>query len=62
MVGGYYGQNSYATSYPNNGDLYLETVYAVDDNGKFGDVIENSNGLLICKDKYTYIETFNVPQ
>jgi len=62
LIGGYYGINSYATSFPNQGDLYLEAVYKVDENGNFKNPIEDSNGLLITKDQYEYIEIFNVPE
>ena len=34
MLGGYYGFQSYATSFPTEGDIYLETVYEVDEDGK----------------------------
>ena len=61
MVGGFFGGDSYATSYPCEGDLYLQSVYKVNDEGKFCDPIAGSRGLLIRKDQYTYIETFDVP-
>lgn len=62
LVGGYYGANSYATSFPTEGDIYLEAVYAVDKNGKFGQPIKETKGLLIRKDQYVYLETFHVPK
>ena len=61
MVGGYFGDDSYATSYPCEGDIYIQTVYKVDEDGRFGETISGSRGLLIRKDQYTYIETFDVP-
>jgi len=61
MVGGYYGPNSYATSFPNEGDIFLEAVFQVDDKGEFGDKIEETGGILIKKSDYTFIEFFNVP-
>lgn len=33
LIGGFYGLNSYATSFPNNGDIYLEVVYEVNEDG-----------------------------
>jgi hypothetical protein len=36
LIGGFWGVNSYAGSFPNDGDIYLEAVYRVDANGKFG--------------------------
>lgn len=61
LLGGYWGGNSYAGSYPNDGDIYLEAVYKVDAAGQFGDPIPNTRGVLLRKDQYTYIELFAVP-
>lgn len=61
MVGGFFGEGSYATSYPDEGDLYLKAVYSIKDNGEFGEPIQDTSGLLIRKDQYSYIELFNVP-
>ena len=62
MVGGFLGEGSYATSFPNDGDLYLKAVYSINENGEFGKPIEDTKGLLIRKDQYSYIELFNVPK
>ncbi|MBF0273925.1 MAG: hypothetical protein HQK84_01700 [Nitrospinae bacterium] len=53
---GYFGGDSYATSYPNEGSIYLEKVYTIDNDGL--KLIENSNGVLIAKDQYTSIEFY----
>ncbi len=58
MLGGYYGFRSYATSFPTEGDIYLETVYEVDEAGTFKEPIEDSNGAIIRKDQYELIEFF----
>lgn len=60
LIGGYYGLNSYATSFPNQGDVYLEVVYKVKEDGTFEEAIEDSYGLLLTKDQYQYIEIFSV--
>jgi hypothetical protein len=62
MIGGYFGENSYATSFPNEGDVYLETVYRIQDDGTFGEPIDLSRGLLIRRDEYTHIEIFGIPK
>ena len=62
LVGGYWGPGSYASSYPEHGDLYLSSVYKVDETGRFGDPIPDTNGLLVRRDGYRYIELFSVPQ
>jgi len=56
---GYFGETSYATSYPNDGSIYIERVYIKDENGALV-IVENSNGILIAKDQYTTIEFYNI--
>jgi uncharacterized protein DUF6338 len=62
LLGGYWGGNSYAGSFPNDGDIYLEAVYAVDEIGRFSDAILNSRGVLLRKEQYSYLELFSVPR
>lgn len=61
LLGGYWGGNSYAGSFPNDGDIYLEAVYNIDEVGKFGQPIPDTRGVLLRKDQYAYIELFGVP-
>ena len=61
-LGGYYGFQSYASSFPTEGDIYLEAVYRVDEDGKFGEPIEGSGGAIIRKDQYDLIEFFTPSQ
>ncbi len=61
LIGGYYGRNSYATSFPHNGEIYLETIYKVNDDGTFGDVIASTDGAIFRRDEYYYLELFKVP-
>lgn len=61
LLGGYWGGSSYSGSFPNDGDIYLEAVYSIDESGQFGDPIPNSRGVLLRKEQYSYIELFSVP-
>lgn len=61
-IGGYYGPNSFATSFPRQGDIYLESVAQVNDDGKFQGWVKNSAGVMIRKEDYDIIEFFNPPQ
>lgn len=61
LIGGYFGANSYATSFPNQGDLYLEAVYEVAEDGTFGEPIEDTDGMIITSDDYHYVELFSLP-
>lgn len=58
MIGGYYGQNSYASTSPDEQSVYLEKVYKIKPDGTFGEQIQDSFGLVISKDDYKYIEFF----
>lgn len=60
--GGYFGPRSYATSFPTEGDIYLETVYKVDEEGNFTEPVEDTDGAIIRKDQYDLIEFFKVPE
>lgn len=60
-IGGYFGENSYATSFPREGDIYLEKVVKVDESGKFLEIVKDSKGLLIKKEEYELIEIFEDP-
>lgn len=61
LLGGYWGRNSYAGSFPNDGDIYIEGVYAIDSAGAFGPPIPNTRGVLLRKEQYSYLELFDVP-
>ncbi len=61
-LGGYYGFKSYTTSFPTEGDIYLETVYHVDKDGKFKEAIHRSDGAIIRKDQYDLIEFFKLQE
>ena len=60
--GGYFGPRSYATSFPTEGDIYLETVYKVDEEGNFTEPVDETAGAIIRKDQYDLIEFFKVPE
>jgi hypothetical protein len=58
-VCGYFGSNSYASSFPNNGELYIEKLFKYENN-KIGDIIEYSKGVIIQKDSYELIEFIDI--
>lgn len=58
MIGGFYGNNSYSTSFPRHGDIYLEKVIKINEQGNFEKIVEDSDGLLISQNAYDYIELF----
>lgn len=58
-VGGYFGPRSFASSYPNPEDLYLEVVVPLDDDGNFaGSSDEHSAGVWIAGSEIRALELF----
>jgi hypothetical protein len=60
MVGGLYSGNSFASSYPEKEDLYLEELWIVDEKGVFQEKVENTNGLLVNFEEIKLIEFFKL--
>jgi hypothetical protein len=55
-IAGYYGENSYSSSFPEKHQLYLEYCYAVDEEGRIGDAIPDSGGVIVACDSAISIE------
>jgi hypothetical protein len=61
LLGGLWGPKSYAGSFPNDGDIYLEAVYQLNPEGEFKDPIPSTLGALLRRDEYSHVEFFRVP-
>jgi hypothetical protein len=60
ILGGFYGPDSFASSYPEQEDLYLQEVWQVDSEGKFIKKIPRSRGFLVNYNAIEYIEFFDL--
>jgi hypothetical protein len=60
IIGGLYGIDSFASSYPEKEDIYLQEVWKVDAEGKFIERVIGSKGLLVNYDAIEYIELFDI--
>jgi hypothetical protein len=60
MAGGLYSGNSFASSYPEKEDLYLEELWTVDEKGVFLRKVENTKGLLVNFEEIKVIEFFKL--
>ncbi|MFD5494378.1 DUF6338 family protein [Streptomyces sp. NPDC127091] len=60
-VGGWYGETSYASSYPEAADLYLQTAWAVSGTGRFERPLEQSDGLYIRMDDVELLDFIEIP-
>jgi len=59
LLAGLWGPDSYAGTFPNDGDIYLEKVFSTNE-GVIGEPVPNSRGVLLQKSQYAYIEFFEV--
>ena len=63
MIGAFMGTASFASSFPSLEDLYLETVYEVDERGIFApEPIPNSGGVWIQGNQIKFIEFIALPE
>lgn len=58
LIGGKYQENSYASSYPAEEQIYLEQVWRLDENGKFIEAVERSKGIILFKSEISAVEFF----
>jgi Family of unknown function (DUF6338) len=59
-IGGFYGENSYASSYPDEQDVYVEEVWRVDNTGRFIERVDRSTGMVIQYKDCELMEFFTV--
>ena len=59
MIGGLYSKDSFASSYPDKEQIYLEEVWRVDNNGAFISKVDRTKGIVIIGEDISSIEFFN---
>jgi hypothetical protein len=59
LLAGLWGPASYAGTFPNDGDIYLEEVYGTE-GSEIGAPLPNTRGVLLRKSEYTHVEFFDV--
>jgi hypothetical protein len=57
-IGGRYDRNSFSSSYPSKEQIYLEEVWKLDENGRFGEPITRSKGIIVLGEEILAIEFF----
>lgn len=57
-IGGWYGDDSYASLYPHSGHIYLEELWMFDAQGNFSEKITGSRGIILRPEDYSMIEFF----
>jgi Family of unknown function (DUF6338) len=59
--GGFYGENSYAATYPEEPEVYVEKVYEVDEHGAFVKEIEGTLGTVVRLADIERVELLQIP-
>lgn len=57
-IGGKFGEESFASSFPAEEQIYMEEVWELDEEGKFKIPIERSAGIIVLADEISSIELF----
>lgn len=60
-IGGWYGEKSYTSGYPQPADLYLQSAWALSKTGRFERPLEQSGGLYIRMDEVECLDFIQVP-
>jgi Family of unknown function (DUF6338) len=58
LVGGKFGDKSYASSFPEPGHIYIEELWQVDAYGQFESVVDGKPGVLLRPSDYKYLRVF----
>jgi len=57
-IGGEFGKKSYASTYPEQGQLFLERAWEVDEDGNFVDTLPGEPGIILQPEQYTIVRVF----
>ncbi|GAB2669156.1 DUF6338 family protein [Saccharopolyspora gloriosae] len=60
-IGGWYGTRSYATSYPHAGEIFLQSAWQMDQNGRFMRKTNDSAGVFFRIDDIEILELLDPP-
>ena len=59
-LGGYYGANSFATSFPHKQEVYIEEAWHLDEDGKFTEPIEGTKGTIVNREDCSLVQFLEV--
>ncbi|MCC7044526.1 MAG: hypothetical protein IT183_11725 [Acidobacteria bacterium] len=57
-IGGYFGPGSFASSFPNGRDIFVEQAWVVDEGGRFIRMVDGTAGALVSFDDCELLEFF----
>lgn len=59
-LGGYFGENSFATSFPNNQEIYVEETWRLDEDGEFTEPVEGTKGAFVYREDCALVQFLEV--
>lgn len=59
VLGGKFCKKSYAGAFPNNGHIFLEELWEINDKLEFVKMLPGKQGVILRPDDYNYIRVFN---
>ena len=63
MIAGFWGTQSFASSFPSPEDIYLEKVYQVNENGVLSEApLPDSGGVWIQGNQIKFMESIDIPE
>jgi hypothetical protein len=62
VMAGLFGSQSFASSFPQKRDLYVEKLLRLDENGDVVELIESSSGVLVAMEDLEMIEFFKLDE
>ena len=60
--GGFFGRNSFASSYPEPTDLFVEDLWRVDEFGRFRDRVEGNLGMIVRYEDCSQMQLFSAEE
>jgi hypothetical protein len=61
-LGGYFGENSFAGASANGKEIYIEEVWRLDEDGRFIERVEGTQGAIVHREDCDLIEFFETPK
>jgi hypothetical protein len=59
-LGGYFGENSFATSFPNKQEIYVEETWRLDEDGEFTEPVEGTKGAFVYREDCALVQFLEV--
>ena len=62
LVGGRFSERSYASSYPEPGHIFIEELWTIDQEDRFGERLDGVPGIILRPSDYKFVKVFTGPE